>query len=479
MLRITPRLAAQGLLSRVARGIDFAPLRDFYETHGYVVVPGVLDKDMRGRLTRWVEEVECDHAVEGKYMTQYEKTAAGETVPCRSEYIVNHHRQIRELIVPGAAADADGAFVPEIVSAVHGRDVRLYKEKVNYKYPFTGAYRAHQDITAYPNSTHHVTCLISLCDTDTVNGCLEFVSMAAADRAVLPHRDGVIDAEVVAKSAWTPVPTQFGDLVLFNSYVPHRSGANASDAPRKALYLTYNDAAEGDLREAYYASKRAALGEGKISLIDHYGGDVLKVKGPGPSRAAALPPKLTSRDAVIEEIRALFEGVGKERYDAHITQVEHALQTAAFARDAGEGEAFQLACFLHDVGHLLLNEHSGDGAFLERDRKHESVGYLYLKQYFPADVAAPALFHVLAKRYLCSVDPAYHASLSAASQRSFEVQGGRLPAADLARLEGNPKFAAAVRLRRYEDAGKAADRKDLGGVDYAYCEALMRKFITV
>ena len=36
------------------------------------------------------------------------------------------------------------------------RDYTLYKEKINYKYPNTGSYKAHQDITAYPKSKNHI-----------------------------------------------------------------------------------------------------------------------------------------------------------------------------------------------------------------------------------------------------------------------------------------------------------------------------------
>lgn len=439
----------------------------FYKQHGYVVVPKVLDRSKQESLVQWVKEVEANA---GRYMNQYETNAEGERVVCRSEYIVNHHQGIRELIVPGETPDT---FVPEIVSAVHGREIKLYKEKINYKYPHTGAYRPHQDITAYPNSKNHVTCLISLCDTDRRNGCLEFAKMSKFDE-ILPHTNGIIREDVVDSLEWTPVPTSFGDLVLFNSYVPHKSGANTSDAPRKALYLTYNDAAEGDLREAYYTEKRRTMGDGKISLIDHYAGDVLV--GDDLPQKTKLPPKLTSKEAVVDEILGYFDTVGAKKYDVHITQTEHALQTAEYAKKNGESEYFQLACFLHDIGHLILDEHSESGTFLAKDLKHETVGFLYLKRYFPEEVSAPAMFHVLAKRYLCTVDASYYDALSAASKRSFEVQGGRLPAEEVSKLESNPNFMAAVRMRRYEDASKTENNRDLS-IDMDYCTGLLRQAV--
>ena len=43
-----------------------------------------------------------------------------------------------------------------------------------------------------------------------------------------------------------------GQLLVFTSYVAHRSGANKSSSDRKAIYATYNRACEGDLRKGYY-----------------------------------------------------------------------------------------------------------------------------------------------------------------------------------------------------------------------------------
>ena len=47
--------------------------------------------------------------------------------------------------------------------------------------------------------------------------------------------------------------------MFFDSYAPHRSDTNTSEHGRTALYLTYNAATAGDLRERYYADKQAEL----------------------------------------------------------------------------------------------------------------------------------------------------------------------------------------------------------------------------
>jgi hypothetical protein len=47
-----------------------------------------------------------------------------------------------------------------------------------------------------------------------------------------------------------------GDILIFGSYLAHRSGANVSSKDRRAIYATYNCAAEGDLHDKYYSDRQ-------------------------------------------------------------------------------------------------------------------------------------------------------------------------------------------------------------------------------
>ncbi len=66
------------------------------------------------------------------------------------------------------------------------------------------------------------------------------------------------DADV-AGLGLTPVETAPGDVILFDSFVPHASADNLTDRPRRVLYLTYNRASDGDHRAAYYRDKHASF----------------------------------------------------------------------------------------------------------------------------------------------------------------------------------------------------------------------------
>jgi gamma-butyrobetaine dioxygenase len=61
---------------------------------------------------------------------------------------------------------------------------------------------------------------------------------------------------------------------------------------------------------------------------------------------------------------------------------------------------------------------------------------------------------VAAKRYLCATEPGYIAALSAASRHSLALQGGPMQPAEIDAFRAEACYQHAVRLRRWDDAGK-------------------------
>lgn len=166
---------------------------------------------------------------------------------------------------------------------------------------------------------------------------------------------------------------------------------------------------------------------------------------------AAPGPRATS----VDEVLALYERWGGERYDEVVTQTDHALQTAALARSERAGTALVAAALLHDVGHLLaMARPDGSTSPAEVDLAHEARGAAWLEDLFGPEVTAPIALHVAAKRYLCAVGPDYAADLSAGSTRSLALQGGPMDDGERRAFEADPGSAHAVALRTWDDAGK-------------------------
>ncbi len=161
--------------------------------------------------------------------------------------------------------------------------------------------------------------------------------------------------------------------------------------------------------------------------------------------------------ASLGEIRALFERRGTEQYDGEaVTQLEHALQSAWLAEEAGASDAIVTASLLHDVGHLL-SRRSGTPTLDGIDDTHEQIGAAWLAGLFASDVTDPIRLHVDAKRYLCCVVDGYRQALSADSQRSLVLQGGVFNKAEAADFIARPGAADAVIVRRLDDRAKQAN----------------------
>jgi len=162
--------------------------------------------------------------------------------------------------------------------------------------------------------------------------------------------------------------------------------------------------------------------------------------------------------ADIAEVLALFEAWGTQNYDEDVSQLDHALQTAALARVAGADDALVAAALLHDVGHLLeLRDGGQDDGQTDVDLGHEGRGARWLAPVFPPQVTGPIALHVAAKRYRCAVDPAYHDGLSDGSRRSLVRQGGPMAPDEVERFAAHPAHADAVALRGWDDGGKVTD----------------------
>jgi phosphonate degradation associated HDIG domain protein len=159
--------------------------------------------------------------------------------------------------------------------------------------------------------------------------------------------------------------------------------------------------------------------------------------------------------ASLSEIERLYLTYGGLHYGEGVTQLEHALQSAALAEAEQSAPSLVIAALLHDIGHFFAKEE--DVAHAHIDDHHEAVGAKVLAKLFGEDVWRPIALHVAAKRYLCAREPDYFNALSLASQRSLQLQGGPFGETQAAGFERAPYWRESVALRRFDDMGKRAD----------------------
>lgn len=223
-----------------------------WDRHGWVWLRGVLRAGETRDLIRFTDEIAAWPETPGKWMRYYERRRdePATRLLARIENFLPYHA--------GLAALLGSPRLKAIIDACCGAPTVLFKDKINFKLPGGAGFEEHQDAPAYVNFgiEHHLTLMAPVDAFTRENGCLE-VARDACERVVLPHRpDGTLRPEVMAALEVEPLLAEPGDVILFDAWVPHRSGPNRSSGPRRSYYLTFNPASAGDHRAAYYTRKR-------------------------------------------------------------------------------------------------------------------------------------------------------------------------------------------------------------------------------
>ena len=159
-------------------------------------------------------------------------------------------------------------------------------------------------------------------------------------------------------------------------------------------------------------------------------------------------------DRAINEIFAVLEGARESEYIGEaISQLDHALQAAWHASQAGASEETILSALFHDIGHLLdpnAPQMAGLGVL-----NHEGIGAQYLRDKGCSEALATLVReHVQAKRYLCCRKPAYFQRLSDASRGTLEWQGGPMSKEEATAFEQSPLFKGILALRQWDEMAK-------------------------
>lgn len=233
--------------------LDAAAL-DAYARTGWCVVPGFYDPAETAELVRWTEEVTALPEVPGTHMVYHEKSLLDGAVKIvqRIEDFCPYH--------PGFDTEVRAGKMARAVGQLLGGPAVLFKEKINFKMPGGAGFEPHQDQQAGWSvfAPLFVTALVCVDPMTMANGCLEMPDMPRL-AGMIGQEWAPLTLEEMETFSLVPLPAEPGDVVFFDSYVPHASKPNLTDAPRRALYVTYNAASDGDHRAKYFADKRAAF----------------------------------------------------------------------------------------------------------------------------------------------------------------------------------------------------------------------------
>ena len=202
------------------------------------------------------------------WLVHWERIPGGERTLTRVENFCHFHHQWNTIA---------RTVVGDIVSQAFGEQSILFKDKINFKMPGGAGFLCHQDATAFGTdelASAHISALVAIDPSTAENGCLQ-VAGGRHKEGIFANTNGVTDPEVERSMHFTDVTTEPGDIVIFDSRLPHRSETNESNVPRRSAFLTYNKASEGDFHAAYYRKKAALMDAGQISINRDFAGTVV------------------------------------------------------------------------------------------------------------------------------------------------------------------------------------------------------------
>jgi ectoine hydroxylase-related dioxygenase (phytanoyl-CoA dioxygenase family) len=171
---------------------------------------------------------------------------------------------------PGWSRLCNG-YLRQLISATLGIEMVLFKEKLNLKPSGGSGFAPHLDTPSLrvalgssgPQS--FCTVMVAIDDATSKNGCLRVCKgnwnednscmVIQADQRGNPDaggRAGAIPTEVAEEMTFEDIICKGGSIAVFNGWAPHRSAANVSPFPRRAVFLTYNPKSEGDFHNLYY-----------------------------------------------------------------------------------------------------------------------------------------------------------------------------------------------------------------------------------
>ncbi len=200
---------------------------------GYFLLEGVLSEAQLAMLEQEIDPLE---AKTNQYLRSLED---GRMFIARADeltfstHIVLKSEKVKAFV-------REQLFV-DLTRDLMGDGVRLYWDQAVYKKPGTPQeFPWHQDNGyTYIEPQDYLTCWIPMTDATIDNGC-PWVVPGVHRHGTLHHEATELGFQCLKDpEGAVPVPAKAGDIVVFSSLTPHRTGPNLTDSDRKAYIVQY------------------------------------------------------------------------------------------------------------------------------------------------------------------------------------------------------------------------------------------------
>ena len=141
-----------------------------YKNNGYLVCKDFFKKKDIKNLIKWTDEVENFEETRGKWMKYYDPSLKNKRkfILTRIENFIEYHNKFKKFIL--------SRKILKELKKIFGSEVVLFKDKINFKYPGSKGFKAHQDATIWKGMygiKSFFTMVISIDHSNKKNGRLE------------------------------------------------------------------------------------------------------------------------------------------------------------------------------------------------------------------------------------------------------------------------------------------------------------------
>ena len=225
-----------------------------FKEKGFIVIKGFFRPDEMAKFSAWLDELRDKQPAEGEEAKYYETSPiSGESILVRIENVIgDHNREASDLLISDKAR--------EYLTQLLGEAPVLFKEKINYKLPGCRPDKLHQDQAAGWNAycDFFISMAIAVDENRLDNAALSFMNSGNYENKLMTGEWRPLtedDPPYQPKDEYVLLEADPGDVIFFDSYVPHGSPANTGTRGRRNIFLTFNKESDGDMREKYYRDK--------------------------------------------------------------------------------------------------------------------------------------------------------------------------------------------------------------------------------
>lgn len=222
-----------------------------WEKDGYIKIENFFSNETIKKVSNYVDDITAWHDVDDKWMKWYEVGKNNNKMVCRVENFLDYHPQIKHSLLIESKMES-------ILEKLLSEKVVLLKEKINIKAPYGSGFVPHQDI--YDSNPREVdtVVMVAVDPATELNGCLKVYGNYEYKKGIIgTGKNGRISPDIYKKYKWESMECNPGDIVIFDSYVPHYSEPNASENSRRAIFISFKKTTTpGFSREEYYQNKR-------------------------------------------------------------------------------------------------------------------------------------------------------------------------------------------------------------------------------